>query len=105
MVSTHNTSKLTQPLEIDLCESTPISMSDSDIGSLNQFPNPKGDQSITEPTSVPKGKHVLNQKEEIKFSRIADAISKPLILITEEVDIFCDMGLINFHRLISIIIT
>ena len=51
MVSTHDTCNLSQLLEKNLCDHTPISMSKSDIGSLNQSPNPIEEQTITDPSS------------------------------------------------------
>ena len=62
MVSTHNSRNLSQPLEVNQCDLTPRSMSAPDTGSLHQYPNPKGEQTITEPQSLPKGNQVLNPK-------------------------------------------
>ena len=59
MVSTHNSSILFQPLEVNQCSQTPLSMSDSDIGSLHQYPNPIDEQTIAEPMSLLKGSKVL----------------------------------------------
>ena len=59
MVSTHNTCNLPQPLEKNLCVPTPISLPEQGSGSLKQFPNPNGEQTIKEPSSVPKGIKVL----------------------------------------------
>ena len=59
MVSTHNSSILFQPLEVNQCNQTPLSMSDTDIGSLHQYPNPKDEQTIAEPMSLLKGSKVL----------------------------------------------
>ena len=63
MVPTHDTRILPQLLETNQCDLTPISMSDLDldIGSLNQFPNPIDEQTITEPKSFLNEKNVLNQ--------------------------------------------
>ena len=52
---------MSQPLEKKPCENTPTSISVTDSGSSTQFPNPNGEPSITEPSSLSKERSVLNQ--------------------------------------------
>ena len=68
MVSTHNSSILSQPLEVNQCNQTPLSMSDSDIGSLHQYPNPKAEQTITDPMSLLQRNQVLKPIHKIPES-------------------------------------
>ena len=50
---------MSQPLEKNQCIPTPISQPKQGSGSLKQCPNPNGEQTIKEPSSLPKGNKVL----------------------------------------------